>query len=82
MLWSPSTDELSFSTQMSEEVQALIQTTTQPTKRLLLRCVMTLFDPLGLLSPFLIHCKVLFQDIWREGAEWDEQVSADVFAKW
>ncbi|XP_062708368.1 uncharacterized protein LOC134288235 [Aedes albopictus] len=82
MLWCPSTDELSFSTQMSEEVQALIKTSTRPTKRQVLRCVMTLFDPLGLLSPFLIHGKVLIQDIWREGTEWDEQVSADVFAKW
>ncbi|XP_065095609.1 uncharacterized protein LOC135717446 [Ochlerotatus camptorhynchus] len=58
MLWSPSTDELSFSTQMSEEVQTLIRTTTRPTKRQVLRCVMTLFDPLGLLSPFIIHGKV------------------------
>ncbi|XP_062538072.1 uncharacterized protein LOC134206386 [Armigeres subalbatus] len=82
MLWSPSTDELSFSTQMSEEVQTLIRTTTRPTKRQILRCVMTLFDPLGLLSPFIIHGKVLIQDLWREGTEWDEQVSDIVFAKW
>ncbi|XP_062533250.1 uncharacterized protein LOC134202211 [Armigeres subalbatus] len=82
MLWSPSTDELSFSTPMSVEVQSLIQTATRPTKRQVLRCVMTLFDPSGLLSPFLIHGKVLIQDIWREGTEWDEQVSTNVFAKW
>ncbi|XP_065092732.1 uncharacterized protein LOC135713535 [Ochlerotatus camptorhynchus] len=82
MLWSPSTDELSFSTQMSEEVQTLIRTTTRPTKRQVLRCVMTLFDPLGLLSPFIIHGKVLIQDLWREGTEWDEQVSDEVYKKW
>ncbi|KXJ77169.1 hypothetical protein RP20_CCG008139 [Aedes albopictus] len=67
MLWSPSSDELSFSTQMSEEVQSLINTVTRPTKRQVLRCVMTLFDPLGLLSPFIIHGKVLIQDLWRAG---------------
>ncbi|XP_065077317.1 uncharacterized protein LOC135700663 [Ochlerotatus camptorhynchus] len=82
MLWSPSTDELSFSTQMSEEVQTLIRTTTRPTKRQVLRCVMTLFDPLRLLSPFIIHGKVLIQDLWREGTEWDEQVSDEVYKKW
>ncbi|XP_065095608.1 uncharacterized protein LOC135717445 [Ochlerotatus camptorhynchus] len=82
MLWSPSTDELSFSTQMSEEVQTLIRTTTRPTKRQVLRCVMTLFDPLGLLSPFIIHGKVLIQDLWRVGTEWDEQVSDEVYKKW
>ncbi|XP_062703570.1 uncharacterized protein LOC134286025 [Aedes albopictus] len=82
MLWTPQTDELSFSTQMSEEVQTLMRTSTRPTKRQVLRCVMTLFDPLGLLSPFLIHGKVLIQDLWREGTGWDEQVSAEVFTKW
>ncbi|XP_062538388.1 uncharacterized protein LOC134206676 [Armigeres subalbatus] len=82
MLWSPSNDELSFSTQMSEEVQTLIRTATRPTKRQVLRCVMTLFDPLGLLSPFTIHGKVLIQDLWRAGTAWDEQVSEDVYAKW
>ncbi|XP_062539124.1 uncharacterized protein LOC134207415 [Armigeres subalbatus] len=82
MLWSPSTDELSFSTQMSDEVQTLISTATRPTKRQVLRCVMTLFDPLGLLSPFIIHGKILIQDLWREGTEWDEQISTDVYAKW
>ncbi|XP_062700056.1 uncharacterized protein LOC134284792, partial [Aedes albopictus] len=82
MLWSPSADELSFSTQLSEEVQTLIQTGTRPTKRQVLRCVMTLFDPLGLLSPFIIHGRVLIQDLWREGMEWDEQISDDVNKKW
>ncbi|XP_062537770.1 uncharacterized protein LOC134206091 [Armigeres subalbatus] len=82
MLWSPTTDELRFSTQMSGEVQGLIRTATRPTKRQVLRCVMTLFDPLGLLSPFIIHGKVLIQDMWRKGTGWDEQVSDDVYLKW
>ncbi|XP_062534365.1 uncharacterized protein LOC134203524 [Armigeres subalbatus] len=43
---------------------------------------MTLFDPLGLLSTFIIHGKVLIQDIWRKQTEWDEQVSEDVYKKW
>ncbi|XP_062538554.1 uncharacterized protein LOC134206838 [Armigeres subalbatus] len=82
MLWNPTTDELSFSTHMSNEVQTLIRTATRPTKRQVLRCVMALFDPLGILSPFIIHGKVLIQDLWREGTEWDEQVSDQVYLKW
>ncbi|XP_055527168.1 uncharacterized protein LOC129719785 [Wyeomyia smithii] len=82
MLWSPSTDELSFCTQMTEEVQRLVQTASRPTKRQILRCVMTLFDPLGLLSPFIIHGKTLIQDLWREGAECDEQVGDEMYGKW
>ncbi|XP_055527694.1 uncharacterized protein LOC129720265 [Wyeomyia smithii] len=82
MLWSPLTDELSFCTQMTEKMQTLIRTTTGPTKRQVLRCVMTLFDPLGLLSSFIIHGKILIQDLWRAGTEWDEQVGDGIFEKW
>lgn len=59
MLLIPSTDELSFSALMSEEVQTLIRTVTRPTERQVLRCVMTLLDPLGLLAQFIILGKVL-----------------------
>ncbi|XP_055604358.1 uncharacterized protein LOC129752608 [Uranotaenia lowii] len=82
MLWRPSTDELGFSTQMSVEVRELLRTESRPTKRQILRCVMTLFDPLGLLAPFLIHGKVLIQDLWRAGSGWDEAVNDAVFERW
>ncbi|XP_058456603.1 uncharacterized protein LOC131434000 [Malaya genurostris] len=59
MLWFPRTDELRFSEQMSEDVVNLIAEDIRPTKRQILRCVMTLFDPLGLLAPFSIHGKIL-----------------------
>lgn len=63
MLWKPTTDELCFSTRMGTEVRELIDSGETPSKRQVLRCVMTLFDPLGLLAPFLIHGKVLIQDL-------------------
>ncbi|XP_065076354.1 uncharacterized protein LOC135699956 [Ochlerotatus camptorhynchus] len=65
MVWDPVTDELSFSTRMSDEVQYLLENDRIPTKRQVLRCVMTLFDPLGLLATFLIHGKILVQDLCR-----------------
>uniref|UniRef100_A0A182YPS0 Uncharacterized protein n=1 Tax=Anopheles stephensi TaxID=30069 RepID=A0A182YPS0_ANOST len=45
------------------------------TKREVLRCVMSLFDPLGLLASFVIHGKMLNQDLWRSGIQWDEEIS-------
>ena len=30
-----------------------------------------LFDPLGLFFSFTIAAKILFQDLWRHGLEWD-----------
>ncbi|XP_055615006.1 uncharacterized protein LOC129761312 [Toxorhynchites rutilus septentrionalis] len=82
MLWTSSSDELSFSTRMSDEVTNLLHNDTRPTKRQVLRCVMSLFDPLGLLAPFIIHGKVLIQELWRAGTQWDETVSDEVFENW
>ncbi|XP_055585318.1 uncharacterized protein LOC129738158 [Uranotaenia lowii] len=82
MLWESTTDVLSFSTQLSHEVQNLVASSTRPTKRQVLRCVMILFDPLGLLAPFLIHGKVLIQDLWRTGIEWDDEVPDRVYERW
>ncbi|XP_055585492.1 uncharacterized protein LOC129738331 [Uranotaenia lowii] len=82
MLWNPSEDELGFSTQMSKEVTTMLENETRPTKRQILRCVMTLFDPLGILAPFIIHGKVLIQDLWRAGTDWDNQASDEIYEKW
>ncbi|XP_055542869.1 uncharacterized protein LOC129728450 [Wyeomyia smithii] len=82
MLWSTGLDELSFSTRMSEEVRHLLDSGTRPTKRQVLRCVMSLFDPLGLLAPFIIHGKVLIQELWRAGTEWDEVIGDKAFEHW
>ncbi|XP_055633458.1 uncharacterized protein LOC129773829 [Toxorhynchites rutilus septentrionalis] len=82
MLWDPLTDNLSFKTQMSGEVQSLLESGKRPTKRQVLRCVMTLFDPLGILSTFLIHGKILMQDLWRAGTGWDEDVGDIQYEDW
>ena len=42
------------------------------TKRNFLSKVSTLFDPLGFLAPFIIKDKVLLQDLWAAGLDWDD----------
>ena len=44
------------------------------TKRNFLKKISTLFDPLGLLAPFTIRSKLLMQETWRAGIDWDEKV--------
>ncbi|XP_062708649.1 uncharacterized protein LOC134288292 [Aedes albopictus] len=82
MLWQTAEDELRFSMTMKEEVQLVIDSQKRPTKRQILRCLMGVFDPLGLLSVFLVHGKILLQDVWRSGLQWDETVSEELFDRW
>ena len=55
------------------------------TKRLVLSLIARVFDPLGLVLPFTVIAKFLFQDIWRLGIEWDEELPPEfqaIFGRW
>ncbi|XP_058816851.1 uncharacterized protein LOC131680146 [Topomyia yanbarensis] len=82
MLWQTSEDELLFSMEIKEEIQLVIDNGKRPTKRQMLKCLMGVFDPLGLLSVSLVHGKILLQDVWRAGLQWNEQVTEEIFDRW
>jgi len=44
------------------------------TKRVVLSLIARLFDPLGFLGPFIIGLKCLFQQLWKLGLDWDQEV--------
>ncbi|XP_055591330.1 uncharacterized protein LOC129743369 [Uranotaenia lowii] len=82
IIWDPHDDVFSFSTAHRDNVQCYLKGDSRPTKRIVLSCVMGFFDPLGLLSPFTVHGRILIQDLWRSGCEWDTLIDDDSFAKW
>ena len=43
-----------------------------------MRKVATVFDPLGLVSPFVIKTKVLLQETWSRGYDWDDDICDEV----
>ena len=45
------------------------------TKRNFLKKLATLFDPIGFLASFTIRAKMLLQDIWTVGLEWDDELT-------
>jgi hypothetical protein len=47
----------------------------------LLKISAKIFDPLGLLSPFTIQWKVLFQLLCNENIEWDDELSGEHLKK-
>ena len=44
------------------------------TKCIVFRFIAQLLDPLGLLNPFIMQIKFLFQEIWCLGLEWDDKL--------
>ncbi|XP_071041975.1 uncharacterized protein [Parasteatoda tepidariorum] len=52
------------------------------TKRWLLHCIASFYDPLGLFSPLVILGKILFQDTWTIGIKWDEILPSNLATSW
>ena len=51
-------------------------------KRSLLSLASKMFVPLGLISPFTVRAKILFQELWLKGLQWDDPLDSDTKAKW
>ena len=44
------------------------------TKRSALKGLATVFDPRGLIAPFTIISRIMFQDAWLLQSEWDDRL--------
>lgn len=75
VLWEATNDTFTFQTQEPSSSEV-------PTKRSVLSAIAKLFDPLQLLSPFTMRARVLMQEIWAAGLEWDDVLPDDLRAKW
>ncbi|XP_058816580.1 uncharacterized protein LOC131679848 [Topomyia yanbarensis] len=81
MWWCTATDTFTF--KVSPRISFdLLQARIIPTKRQVLSTLMMIYDPLGLLAHFLMFLKILLQEIWRSGVNWDDQIKSEQHEKW
>ena len=73
MKWCPESDVFTY--QLSTKEKPL-------TRRGLLSSISSVYDPLGLASPYLLEGKKLLQLICSERCGWDEPLSSDQASKW
>ncbi|XP_046145664.1 uncharacterized protein LOC123988949 [Osmia bicornis bicornis] len=74
--WDPTTD--SFSLRVAPQADS----PPASTKRSILSEVASLFDPFGWVAPVLVTAKILMQDLWILGADWDQTLPEDIQTRW
>ena len=72
--WLPEEDVFTFIANPPEKDFPL-------TKRNFLKKIAKLFDPVGFLAPFLIRAKILLQEMWAAGMDWDDLFLGDLASK-
>ncbi|XP_055918341.1 uncharacterized protein LOC129950422 [Eupeodes corollae] len=82
MWWSQRSDEYTFSLRFNKGNQQVLNGEHRPTKRDILRILMSIYDPLGQIAHFLVYLKILLQDIWRSRVDWNVPVTDDHFESW
>lgn len=75
MWWSPSDDTFTYSLKYNKENRRILVGAEIPTKRELLRILMSVYDPLGLISHFMVYLKSVLQNIWRTKIGWDDKIT-------
>lgn len=74
MFWKPEADIFCF--------RFDLLTLEIPTKRSVLSVVAKIFDVIGLLSPIVISCKILIQEMWKQQITWDVPLNAQLKTRW
>jgi len=95
VLWDSESDKLMFGIKFNDEDKSKkehqdTRSEVSDTKRNFLEDSATIFDPLGLLSPFVMKIKLLFQKVWlaeeketdKKKKGWDTKLPADIQKEW
>jgi hypothetical protein len=70
--WSPQTDEFRMDLELPPA----------KTKREVASAVASIFDPLGLTTPWTTNLKIFLQSLWTRASGWDDPLSESTAAEW
>lgn len=82
MWWDTTNDVLRFKVNEERIGHDLLEGSITPTKRIVLRIVMMVFDPLGLLGFLILRGKLTIKAIWRTKVDWDEMIQPEEMELW
>lgn len=82
MWWNFKKDTFKYSLKYNKGNVDILKGKVVPTKRQVLQVLMSIYDPLGLISHYLIYPKILLQQVWKSGINWDEKIPEDLYNCW
>ncbi|CAG7732168.1 unnamed protein product [Allacma fusca] len=80
--WSANQDSFLFELIFHKVKDDVLSGLKIPSKREVLRLVMSIFDPMGFLAHYVIRAKILFQHIWLSKIGWDDQLTTNQNQQW
>lgn len=82
MWWQTADDNLTYSLRFVSIYTEITESHQPPTKRQLLKLLMSIYDPLGLIAQFLVGLKMILQEVHRTPVNWDDHIEEEQFKKW
>lgn len=76
--WEPINDIFTYRFKHHDHLAANVT----PTKRQILRILMTVYDPLGMLAHVLIRGRIIMQNIWKSAIGWDDELTSAQVVLW
>ncbi|XP_054283573.1 uncharacterized protein LOC129000637 [Macrosteles quadrilineatus] len=80
--WNFREDVLVFKVNFIKVKNEIVQLKESPTKRQVLQAVMSIYDPLGFITPITMKGKILVQNLWKLNIQWDEVIPAKLEKLW
>ncbi|XP_055542858.1 uncharacterized protein LOC129728441 [Wyeomyia smithii] len=80
--WNTQHDYFSYQLRLDKLNAEALKTLNTPTKREVLSFVMSIYDPLGLISHKIIEGKIILQELHKESMEWDDTITSRILPRW
>ncbi|XP_063389642.1 uncharacterized protein LOC134675361 [Cydia fagiglandana] len=80
--WNHKRDTLGFNVNFRNTPEDVLNGQKLPTKRQVTSSAMSIFDPIGYVSPISVLGKALMQEIWRTGIDWDSPIPVSLAPAW
>ncbi|KAH9399368.1 hypothetical protein TYRP_017779 [Tyrophagus putrescentiae] len=74
--WSVILDSISLFADLPPQIEL-----SKLTKRLFSSLLARIYDPMGLITPYIVHLRLLLRKIWTQGLDWDEPVPNEIRAE-